>query len=1321
MPNRLAAEFPFGTPRGPDNLTEGTSGQTFESSKGDATRNVSFRESGGGPTAVELEVISQVKAFVGSAFPEDVMLRAVRKQPTQCNASPNFLQDVINTVLDSENQPIVEKNPSNKQIASLTKVNKESSLQKQVSFNRLPETDKSDSNVVDKEESDLQKALQESLVLSRSSFTKPSISGNPEDLIRNPSLSTGLYNAGNTCWFNCVAQILFKIPQFRYLVYTVVPMSYSQDSSNIDEITPESVRSRDLLVQLRRLFAEMEFSKCQYIEASSVLVVIEALGKSAQLNAFRVGQQQDVAESFIRLFDWIDSAMQKALEDRLRPESIRISPTASDDWIPIGSQPSAHPELPFDADIPPPPYAETPEQGANIVLPPSEIKPKLKKQQDENLLNNNDSGLKIGDLSQKSPTKLPSDDLPPAYSLKPLDISHFSEKGPSNPTTSQQLLTKEETGSASQNAETSTAPQAGSSAVSDEEKLLVETCKMQLNEMFEAQCVEERSGGGEPLFIQNRPMIIPLMVTYGNVHDALEAVVFDSSDRVNWYEKLPAVVFMTLSRFQYNGSRSEKLHNRFCFPKSLYLDRYMRRNAQAVGVLREKILTLRRELAETCAKLEELQKFPTGNGTVRLAESFGVVMNALATTIPHEQKPISESFLGTSSQQSSSLFLDFLRRGEISTQLASDVIDVLERARQELISIENEQLKLQGELTREIQEIYDIPALQNDEYRLHAAVVHSGEMDIGHYWSFIRADETAKREEPKVEGDLWERLNDKNVDQVSWEQVEKDGFGNGTASSSCAYFLVYVRTDATWIMERDSMTPEEAFSLLPDDLRGFVDEKAHIFSEEISKYHNRNRKEDDDTKMEVCQTTQTEDLRSVKVMKSASTRKVSLPEHEGKMMGDDLNELRDAANGIRSDVLRSLNSVSDPEIGSMQLKFVGIPNDEPLDESCDSRLFVQYRQAARLWTQCGKEIVENLLGYPLCDLKDCENDIMDAYQKFVGDWFENYERLPAPLPRLFTEPYGCFQNFLEALGFIFHARIYRFINVSMLSVCNVPSFKELARAELYEFKTSKPVLYNECCLLAEYISLLYETLTLATLGCSIAANHIVLYMKEPKLEHLYNSLQYSNLANFHFMRYERETSLKQLNLIRILQQWQIQAITIIPLLHLVKQFLTFLLTKEQTIEAMMFVPQSPLTLAKETVGVDEIVSKVVIGVRAMKRWHEESTYSTSKFPSSGLAVNLLLEVINQLTTVFEVLFSSKNFEGDLRRMHLINRVLESLRELPLENERPTVRVASVPAVESLTNVETKMEQLFCGSIAEVNHACSTLLESLQSILCSMFD
>jgi len=60
----------------------------------------------------------------------------------------------------------------------------------------------------------------------------------------------------------------------------------------------------------------------------------------------------------------------------------------------------------------------------------------------------------------------------------------------------------------------------------------------------------------------------------------LNLVLGDCPVIERWFTKLPPVLILELSRFQYNLKRNfvEKLHNQMDFPEILYMDRYMVQN-----------------------------------------------------------------------------------------------------------------------------------------------------------------------------------------------------------------------------------------------------------------------------------------------------------------------------------------------------------------------------------------------------------------------------------------------------------------------------------------------------------------------------------------------------------------------------------------------------------------------------------------------------------------------------------------------------------------------------------------------------------------------
>lgn len=97
-------------------------------------------------------------------------------------------------------------------------------------------------------------------------------------------------------------------------------------------------------------------------------------------------------------------------------------------------------------------------------------------------------------------------------------------------------------------------------------------------------------------------------------------------------------------------------------------------------------------------------------------------------------------------------------------------------------------------------------------YRLHAVLVHEGQVSSGHYWAFIRDQwKTGEEEEDEDPHSGWMKFNDVQVgpsflspdagltkigvrSQVSrcgWKAVVEDAFG-GEGSTASAYCLVYV-------------------------------------------------------------------------------------------------------------------------------------------------------------------------------------------------------------------------------------------------------------------------------------------------------------------------------------------------------------------------------------------------------------------------------------------------------------------------------------------------------------------------------------------------
>ncbi len=84
--------------------------------------------------------------------------------------------------------------------------------------------------------------------------------------------------------------------------------------------------------------------------------------------------------------------------------------------------------------------------------------------------------------------------------------------------------------------------------------------------------------------------------------------------------------------------------------------------------------------------------------------------------------------------------------------------------------------------------------MKQNPYYLHGILVHEGDSDNGHYYSFI-----FDRNEFK-----WYRFNDFQITEVSEDKVFDESFG-GNGKKACAYGLIYVNNDIAVQQNQHSM------------------------------------------------------------------------------------------------------------------------------------------------------------------------------------------------------------------------------------------------------------------------------------------------------------------------------------------------------------------------------------------------------------------------------------------------------------------------------------------------------------------------------------
>uniref|UniRef100_A0A915AFQ9 USP domain-containing protein n=2 Tax=Parascaris TaxID=6254 RepID=A0A915AFQ9_PARUN len=393
------------------------------------------------------------------------------------------------------------------------------------------------------------------------------------------------------------------------------------------------------------------------------------------------------------------------------------------------------------------------------------------------------------------------------------------------------------------------------------------------NALFHGSHIEMRlsnDGSTTSSKLDNSVQMVNLDVSFDNLHDSLEAYHFaDSPAKEVWFETLPAVIMFSLVRFSYKNGQTEKLHNKFHFPISFFMDRYMHRNREIVIEKKRHRTILKERMDVVKAQLSRLQNFPIAEGTESVTGIIDAVLSFKSAFLDSRE---SSDGCGDHLQQAmdvcdaepSSLTEPFApcdvsipsdvrvertananssetsRIRPIKISVPADDLVVFERV---LRHIGNEMERCINELTSHanelrvnIESIFDTDGMRDEGYRLHSVIIHEGEANVGHYWAYIADYSTLDDEGSPT---AWRKFNDKSVEPATWSQIEEDSFGSRRACS--AYCLVYTRKKCEReLFQQDSTaslkTLAELVESLPEDLRADVALDNDAFAVEIAEW-----------------------------------------------------------------------------------------------------------------------------------------------------------------------------------------------------------------------------------------------------------------------------------------------------------------------------------------------------------------------------------------------------------------------------------------------------------------------------------------------------
>lgn len=685
-------------------------------------------------------------------------------------------------VVMSPAQPVTAQQPTKPKVVDLTEENKpEDDLQRAIALSLQDggvttshrESVQTSAVVsgVSQEDQDVSKALEASLLESSGGRRKKEPQ-NPHDRERDGEWPVGLKNVGQTCWFSAVIQSLFHLPAFRVLVLNFTPPQHAPKTDKERKIL-------EFMSELRKLFALLLGSQRKYVDPSQAVGILRgSLGGESGGNANSTGydnNQQDVSEFTHKLLDWLEEAFKVTKDISDKTESSVLG--------------------------------ESKGMENNVKCEEEPMESESEKTDPEK-----ESDSKIQDSSS----------------------DHCDKKNP-------------------------------------------------MYSLFYGQVRIEGRNLGVDFSRTEQFGQWPLQVNgYKDIHESLEASTasenIDSGTGVErgnqerWFTNLPPVLFLELSRFHFNTNRgvAEKINNVLDFPEVMYLDRYLEENKERTREKREQVRKLKERRDKLNKELDGYLQYDAGQdsekyplvGILRLALEFARSGTAVSpdveleeTTAMQVDSPCPSPASLTPANSVSNLAnpdLTVLPDGSVSIPIVRQEKETTDMEVEDKV-VENKgptpkhvselELKvLSSCLTRwgkEVEEqisslnstlrdiegairvMYDEPELKQRGYRLHAVMVHEGDVNHGHYWAYV-FHPTRK---------CWLKFNDNTVSQTTWEDLRKEAIG-GRCSTS-AYSCVYIDVSRPDLI---NIPGDCQTNTLVSDLEQFLMEDNKSFAQEILRW-----------------------------------------------------------------------------------------------------------------------------------------------------------------------------------------------------------------------------------------------------------------------------------------------------------------------------------------------------------------------------------------------------------------------------------------------------------------------------------------------------
>jgi ubiquitin carboxyl-terminal hydrolase 25/28 len=205
--------------------------------------------------------------------------------------------------------------------------------------------------------------------------------------------------------------------------------------------------------------------------------------------------------------------------------------------------------------------------------------------------------------------------------------------------------------------------------------------------------------------------------------------------------KLPPILSIQVQRVQFNreAGSAYKSHTALNFPETLYMDRYLDSEDDALLKRRENAWKWKeelRQLQDLRAKLMESQGRPFPLISLELTKNYAVTQLG-ASEVDMQNSDDSLGDVGVDP-----LLPAILNRG-------------LELINNRITAADNKIKDLQSRINQQFTDLRKVV------YRIHAVFIHSGSHNFGHYWIYIHDFE--KR--------VWRKYNDEHVTEVTDENI----------------------------------------------------------------------------------------------------------------------------------------------------------------------------------------------------------------------------------------------------------------------------------------------------------------------------------------------------------------------------------------------------------------------------------------------------------------------------------------------------------------------------------------------------------------------